>query len=102
MTSYNKIEKVNYTEQNNKNCVNVLEYISFTDERLEKKYCVIKFQNNLDQNLKSVKFEVTQYDDQENIIEKSTLEVNDLYITPNEVFVPNLKLKIEYKNIMWY
>ena len=97
MTSYNKIEKVNYTEQNNKNCVNVLEYISFTDERLEKKYCVIKFQNNLDQNLKSVKFEVTQYDDQENIIEKSTLEVNDLYITPNEVFVPNLKLKIEYK-----
>ena len=33
----------------------------------------------------------------ENIIEKSVLEVNDLFITPNEVFVPNLKLKIEFK-----
>ena len=54
MNSYNKIEKVTYTASNDKSCVNVLEYISFTDERLEKKYCVIKFQNNLDQNLKSL------------------------------------------------
>ena len=97
MNSYNKIEKVTYTASNDKSCVNVLEYISFTDERLEKKYCVIKFQNNLDQNLKSIKFEITQYDEKENIIEKSVLEVNDLFITPNEVFVPNLKLKIEFK-----
>lgn len=97
MTSYNKIEKVSYSSRNDKMCVNVLEYISFADERLERKYCVIKFQNNLDQNLKSIKFEVTQFDENDNIIEKSVLEVKDLFITPNEIFVPNLKFKTEYK-----
>ena len=71
MSSYNNIEKIKYASPD---CVVTLqEYIVFENERAEEKYVVFKFSNNVSQQLLGIEFEVSQYDIEGNLVEKSVV-----------------------------
>ncbi len=94
MSSYNNIEKIKYASAD---CVVTLkEYIIFEDERAEEKYVVFKFSNNVSQQLLGMEFEVSQYDIDNNLVEKSVVIYNKFLAKPDEPFVPNAKLKVNY------
>ncbi|MDE6410916.1 MAG: leucine-rich repeat domain-containing protein [Clostridia bacterium] len=95
MSSYNSIEKIKYTD-NLSDAVSLDEYIVFGDERREEKYIVFKFFNNVNQKLLGMKFEVSQYDMHDNLIEKSVVIYNNFLAKPNSSFVPKAKLKAMY------
>lgn len=94
MSSYNNIEKIKYASED---CVVTLrEYIVFEDERAEEKYVVFKFANNVSQQLLGMEFEVSQYDIDNNLVEKSVVIYNKFLAKPDEHFVPKAKLKVNY------
>jgi len=94
MSSYNNIEKIKYASAD---CVVTLkEYIIFEDERAEEKYVVFKFSNNVSQQLLGMEFEVSQYDIDNNLVEKSVVIYNKFLAKPDRPFVPNAKLKVNY------
>ncbi|MDE6667027.1 MAG: leucine-rich repeat domain-containing protein [Clostridia bacterium] len=94
MSSYNNIEKIKYASDD---CVVTLdEYIVFENERAEKKYVVFKFSNNVNQQLLGMEFEVSQYDIDNNLIEKSVVIYNKFLAKPVQSFVPNAKLNVNY------
>jgi len=94
MSSYNNIEKIKYASAD---CVVTLrEYVIFEDERAEEKYVVFKFSNNVSQQLLGMEFEVSQYDIDNNLVEKSVVIYNKFLAKPDEPFVPNAKLKVNY------
>ena len=95
MSSYNKIEKIKYTESLS-DAVSLDEYIVFSNERNELKYIVFKFSNNVNQQLLGMKFEVSQYDMHNNLIEKSVVIYNSFLAKANSSFVPKAKLKVLY------
>ena len=95
MSSYNNIEKIKYTK-NQQDVVALKEYIIFDDETKKDKHIVFKFINNLNQNLYEIKFEVCQYDENENLIGKSTLLYDNFTAESYETFVPNAKMKVLY------
>lgn len=95
MSSYNNIEKIKYTK-NQQDVVALKEYIIFDDEMKKDKHIVFKFINNLNQNLYEIKFEVCQYDENENLIGKSTLLYDNFTAESYETFVPNAKMKVLY------
>ena len=70
MNSFNNIKKYKY-EKNQKDIVSLVEYIIFEDERNNEKYLVFKFQNNVNQYLNEIKFEISQYDSENNLISTS-------------------------------
>lgn len=92
MNSFNNITKIKY-ERNQKDIVALVEYIIFEDERNNEKYLVFKFQNNVNQYLNEIKFEISQYDEENNLLAKSIISHGGFYAKENEVFVPNYKLK---------
>lgn len=95
MSSYNSIEKIKYTDDLS-DAVALNEYIMFGDERSEQKYIVFKFSNNVNQKLLGMKFEVSQYDMHDNLIEKSVVIYNNFLAKANSEFVPKAKLKVLY------
>ena len=76
MSSYNSIEKIKYTDDIS-DAVSLDEYIVFGNERNEEKYIVFKFYNNVNQKLLGMKFEVSQYDMHDNLIERSVVIYNN-------------------------
>lgn len=95
MSSYNSIEKIKYTD-NLSDAVSLNEYIVFGDERAEEKFIVFKFSNNVNQKLLGMKFEVSQYDMHDNLIEKSVVIYNNFLAKANSEFVPKAKLRVLY------
>jgi hypothetical protein len=94
MNSFNNITKIKY-EKSQKDLVTLVEYIIFADERNNEKYLVFKFQNNVDQYLNEIKFEISQYDEENNLISKSIISHGGFVAKENEVFVPDYKLKAD-------
>ena len=95
MSSYNSVEKIKYTE-NLSDAVALDEYIVFGNERKEEKYILFRFYNNVDQKLLGMKFEVSQYDMHEHLIERSVVIYNNFLAKANSSFVPKAKLKVAY------
>ena len=95
MSSYNSIEKIKYTDDLS-DAVSLDEYIVFGNERNEEKYIVFKFYNNVNQKLLGMKFEVSQYDMHDNLIERSVVIYNNFLAKANSSFVPKAKLKVLY------
>lgn len=95
MSSYNSIEKIKYTDDLS-DAVSLDEYIVFGNERAEEKYIVFKFFNNVNQKLIGMKFEVSQYDMHDQLIEKSVVIYNNFLAKANSSFVPKAKLKVMY------
>ena len=94
MSSYNNIEKIKYAAED---CVVTLkEYIVFENERAEEKYVVFKFSNNVNQQLLGMEFEVSQFDIDNNLVEKSVVIYNKFLAKPVDEFVPKAKLKVNY------
>lgn len=96
MSSYNNIRKIKYTK-NPSDIVTLHEYIVFEDSHLKEKYVVFKFSNNLNQRLLSFKFEVLQYNQDNELIEKTTVLHDNFVAEANDLFVPNAKLKINFE-----
>lgn len=97
MSLFNKIERVQYTNNSDKELVSLTEYILFNDERANSKYIVFKFKNNLAQLLFEIKVEVLQYNEDGELIERSILHYTDKEgIKALDNFVPNLKFKTNY------
>lgn len=95
MSSYNNVEKIKYIDGAD-NLVSLKEYIVFEDERAEEKYIVFKFSNNVSQQLLGMEFEVTQYDLDGEMVEKSVVVYNKYLSKADTTFVPNAKLKVNY------
>lgn len=97
MSSYNNIVKIKYSEkQAESDVVQLDEYIIFEDERAQQKFIVFKFINNINQGLQGLEFEVTQYNLDNDIVEKSIAIYDKFLARPNEPFVPNAKLRVNY------
>lgn len=97
MSSYNNIVKIRYSEkQADADVVKLEEYIIFEDERAQQKYIVFKFVNNINQQLQGLEFEVNQYNLDNELVEKSIAIYDKFLAQPNEPFVPNAKLKVNY------
>lgn len=95
MSLFNSIEKIKYAD-NLSDAVSLEEYIVFGNEKAEEKYIVFKFSNNVDQKLLGLKFEVSQYDMNDNLIERSVVIYNNFLAKANSSFVPKAKLKVLY------
>ncbi|MBD5584140.1 MAG: leucine-rich repeat protein [Clostridia bacterium] len=95
MSSYNNVEKIKYVDGAD-NLVSLKEYIVFEDERAEEKYIVFKFSNNVSQQLLGMEFEVTQYDLDGEMVERSVVVYNKFLSKADTTFVPNAKLKVNY------
>lgn len=95
MSSYNSVVKIKYTDSLS-DAVSLDEYIVFADERSEKKYIVFRFSNNVNQKLIGMKFEVSQYDMHDNLLEKSVVIYNNFQAKANATFVPKAKLGVQY------
>ncbi len=95
MNSFNNIKKVKYTKSE-QDVVSLKEYIIFTDDRKNEKYLVFKFVNNLNQKLYDLQFEIVQYNENNEIIAKSTVVYDNFKADENEEFVPKAKLLVEF------
>lgn len=91
MSSFNLIKKVKHNK-NQEDPISLKEYMLFTDERHSNKYVLFKFFNSLNQNLKYIKFEVFQYDQDNNIVEKTVIEYDKINANGIDWFVPNAKM----------
>ena len=96
MSSYNNIRKIKYTK-NPSDVVSLHEYIIFEDSHAKEKYVVFRFSNNLNQHLLGFKFEVLQYNRDNELLEKSTVKHENFVAEANDLFVPNAKLKINFE-----
>lgn len=92
MTSFNRIQKFKYYS-NKDEVVSLKEYILFEDERTLEKYLVFKFHNNLEQYLHEIRFEVSQFNKDGDLIEVSLLAYDKLDVGSYEEFVPEAKMK---------
>ena len=96
MSSYNNIRKIKYTK-NPTDIVTLHEYIIFEDSHAKEKYVVFKFSNNVNQRLLGFKFEVLQYNKDNELLEKSVVVHENFVAEANDLFVPNAKLKINFE-----
>ena len=96
MSSYNNIRKIKYTK-NPSDIVTLHEYIMFEDSHAKEKYVVFKFSNNVNQRLLGFKFEVLQYNKDNELLEKSTVVHDNFIADANDLFVPNAKLKVNFE-----
>ena len=95
MSSYNHIEKIKYTK-NPSDVVALQEYIVFEDAKVQEKCVVFQFMNNLNHRLRELRFEVLQYDEEDDLLEKSVVVYDNFVSEPNATFVPNAKLQINF------
>ena len=96
MSSYNNIRKIKYTKTPS-DVVSLHEYIIFENSHAKEKYVVFRFSNNLNQHLLAFKFEVLQYNKDNELLEKSTVIHENFSAEANSLFVPNAKLKINFE-----
>lgn len=96
MSSYNNIRKIKYTKTPT-DVVSLHEYIMFEDSHAKEKYVVFKFSNNVNQRLFEFKFEVLQYNRDNELIEKSVVVHSNFVAEANDLFVPNAKLKVNFE-----
>ena len=96
MSSYNNIRKIKYTKSPS-DIVSLQEYIIFEDSHAKEKYVVFRFSNNLNQHLLGFRFEVLQYNKDNELLEKSTVIHENFVAEANDLFVPNAKLKINFE-----
>lgn len=96
MSSYNNIRKIKYTK-NPEDVVALQEYIIFEDSRAKEKFVVFRFANNVNQRLFEIKFEVLQYNSENELLEKSTVIHKNFTAEANDLFVPNAKLKVNFE-----
>lgn len=94
MNLFNNIQKVKYT-RNQQEVVALKEYIIFDDEKLKDKYVVLKLANNLNQRLYDIKVEISQFDEFDELVEKTIISYNTK-VEANDEFVPKAKLKVNY------
>ena len=95
MNSFNNINKIKYT-RNQQEVVALKEYIIFDDEASKEKYVILKMANNLNQRLYEIKVEVSQYDENEELVEK-IIVTHNIKVEENDEFVPKAKLKVNYQ-----
>lgn len=95
MNSFNDIKRIKYLD-NQDSVVSLSEYVIFSDDRKKEKFIVFKFDNNLNQILHGIRFEIVQHDESGAIIEKSVIKYNKVSIGKNETFVPESKLRVQY------
>ena len=95
MSSYNNIRKIKYTKSPS-DVVTLHEYIIFEDSHAKEKFVVFKFSNNVNQRLLSFKFEVLQYNGNNELLEKSVVVHENFVAEANDLFVPNAKLKLNF------
>ena len=96
MSSYNNIRKIKYTKTPS-DIVSLHEYIIFEDSHAKEKYVVFKFANNVNQRLLAFKFEVLQYNKDNELLEKSVVVHDNFIADANDLFVPNAKLKVNFE-----
>ena len=94
MSSFNDIKKVNYTD-NADSVVALKEYICFKDEARKKQLAIFKFQNNLNQQLTKMTFDVMQFDSDNFMIRKTTITYDDFVADRGEAFVPKMKMELD-------
>ena len=94
MSSFNDIKKVNYSD-NKDSIVSLKEYIVFKDEVEQKKLAIFKFQNNLNQELSKMTFEVMQFDSDNFMIKKTTVNYDNFKADRGEAFVPKMKMELD-------
>ena len=94
MSSFNDIKKVNYTD-NADSVVALKEYICFKDEARKKQLAIFKFQNNLNQQLSKMTFDVMQFDSDNFMIRKTTVNYDDFIADKGEAFVPKMKMELD-------
>ena len=92
MSSFNNITKIKYN-QNQSDPVSLCEYVLCSDTN-NKKVVVFKFKNNLNQQLSEIKFEVFQYDENNDLIEKVVVSHDNFKTPEGEFFIPNAKLRV--------
>lgn len=95
MSSYNNIRKIKYTKSPS-DVVTLQEYIIFEDSHAKEKFVVFKFANNVNQRLLGFKFEVLQYNGDNELLEKSIVVHENFVAEANDLFVPNAKLKVNF------
>lgn len=95
MSTFNQVRKITYSSNPN-DVVALSEFIVMSDARAKEKYLILKFVNNVAQKLSEFAFEITEYDNQNNIIEKLTLNQTNVEAEASKEFVPNAKLKVHY------
>lgn len=94
MNSINSIRKVKYSD-NRDSIVSLKEYICFENELEKKQYAIFKFQNNLNQKLSKMTFDVMQYDSENFMIRKTTINYEDFVAERGELFVPKMKMQFD-------
>jgi len=92
MSIFNNIEKINYHNKKEE-VVSLSDYILLEDEEANEKCIIFKFQNNVNQVLREIQFEVSQFDKNGNLVEKSILEHSGFEANANDIFIPNAKIK---------
>lgn len=93
MSSLRMLEKVRYTATPS-DVVALKEYIVYEDEKNSQKYVLCKFVNNLNQRLYGMRFEISQYDEEEGLLEKLTLSYDKFSAQGGEAFVPSAKFAV--------
>lgn len=95
MNFFNEIDKVSYNKET-KDPIQLIEYINFKDEKTQEKYLLFKFRNNLNQIATAMKVEVKQFDEENNLVEKTVFSYDCFKAKAQEIFVPTAKLKVNY------
>ena len=95
MSTFNQVKKITYSS-NPRDVVALSEFIVMSDDNAKSKYLILKFQNNVAQMLGEFAFEITEYDAKNNLIEKLTLNQQNVNAEASKEFVPNAKLKVNY------
>lgn len=96
MSSFNSITKLKYNGDA-ADLVVLNEYILFRDEKSRRSYIIFKFRNNVTQQLLGMRFEVSQYDVDGNLVEKSIVIYNKFLAGAEEDFVPKAKLRVSFQ-----
>lgn len=94
MSSINNIKKVNYSD-NRDSVVALKEYILLKDEAAQKQLCLFKFQNNLNQQLTKMTFNIMQFDADNFMIKKSIVNYENFTADRGEAFVPKMKMELD-------
>lgn len=95
MSSFNTVTKVKYSDRTAEP-VTLNEYIVFQDDKSKLKYLVFRFTNNVTQQLLGMRFEVCQYNVDNDLIEKSVVAYDRFLAGAEEEFVPKAKLRVSY------
>jgi len=93
MISPSAIKRVKYTEAQSNDFIRLQEYIIFEDDRDNEKYIVFKFKNCVAQWLHELKFIVSEFDSDNQLIQKITVSYKEAKVKENSSFVPSAKYR---------